>query len=113
MNKITNKETFEKGFREYETSHYIYDFLIIDPKFDYDFADLSYEQRAFCSLELVFLMMMHNMKVDLMVLSNIFGMEITKYVFYDMRLIISDVLNCKIEKNSKGRFKIIKDRYGL
>ena len=113
VNKTVSKETYEKGFREYEISHYTYDFLMIDPKFDYDFAELSYEERAFCSLELVFLMMMHNMKVDVKVLTNIFGTEVTYYMYHDIRNNISEILNCKIEKNAKGRYKIIKDKYGL
>lgn len=113
LNKIVSKETYEKVFRTYEISHYTYDILMTDPKFDYDFADLTYEQRAFCSLELVFLMMMHNAKLDVKILSNIFGMEVTYYMYHDIRNDISKVLNCKIEKNHKGRYKLIKEKYGL
>ena len=113
LNKTVNIEKYESGFRQYEVPHYTYDFLITDPKFSYQFAKLSYEERAFCSLELVFLMMMHNMKVDTMILSNIFGFEIVKQTYYEIRKNISDILNCKIEMNDRGRYKIIKEKYEL
>lgn len=108
LNKEVIKEKYESGFREYERPHYIYDFLMTDPKFEYRFAHLSYEERAFCSLEIVFLMMMHNIKVEAFILSNIFGFEVTKQVFHDIRNDISKVLNCEIEKNHRGRYKIVK-----
>lgn len=113
INKSVKKEKYESGFREYEIPHYSYDFLMTDPKFSYKFADLTYEERSFCSLELVFLMMMHNMKVNLMVLSNIFGTSIDRQTFSNIRANIKEVLNFKIEKNHKGRYKLIKEKYEL
>ena len=52
-------------------------------------------------------MMMHNMKVEAYILSNVFDFEVTKHVFYDIRNDISEVLNCEIEKNHGGIYKII------
>lgn len=113
LNKTNNKEKFESGFREYETSHYTYDFLMTNPKFDFKYAHLSHEQRAFCSLEIIFLLMMHNKKVDSKVLSNIFGFEVLYRTWTEIRKNLSDVLHCKIEKNDKGRYKLIKEKYEL
>lgn len=113
LNKTVKIEKYESGFRQYEVPHYTYDFLITDSKFNYKFAHLAYEERAFCSLEIVFLMMMHNMKVDAMILGNIFGIEVTKQTYSDIRRNLSEILNCKIQKNDKGRYKIIKENYGL
>ena len=107
LNKEIIKEKYESGFREYGRPHYIYDFLMTDLTFEYRYAHLSYEERAFCSLEIVFLMMMHNMKVEAFILSNVFGFEVTKQVFYDIRNDILEVLNCEIEKNHRGIYKII------
>jgi len=113
LNKTVNIEKYESRFREYETPHYSYDFLMTDPKFEFRYAHLSYEERAFCSLELVFLMMMHNKNVNIKILSNIFGFEVTFKTWNNIRNDISKILNCKIEKNKNGRYKIIKEKYEL
>lgn len=113
LSKTVYKEKYESGFRQYEKPHYTYDFLMTDPKFEFKYAHLSYEERVFCSLEIVFLMMMHNKKVDIDILSNVFGIEVDRKRFQRIREDISSVLNCKIEKNHKGRYKLIKEKYEL
>ena len=105
VNVINNEKLIEDNrYTTYVEKTYDYDFLFYDKKLSFSFTHLSYEDRAFCSLEIVFLLLLHNIKVDAKVLENIFGQTVTRHVFMDIRNNIEEVLNCKLVKNKNGNY---------
>ncbi|MBQ9124914.1 MAG: hypothetical protein IJY14_04395 [Acholeplasmatales bacterium] len=59
---------------------------------------------AFCSLEIIFLLLMNKIKLDLNAISKIFGTSVSRETYREMRLIISESLNCKIVKGKKNGY---------
>ena len=105
VNKIETKHKVDDNrYTTYFYRTYDYDFYFYDKTFNFSFDHLSYEERALCSLEIVFLLFMHNIKVDTDVLSRIFGQEVSRYTFMCMRKIIEKVSNYKLVKNKNGNY---------
>lgn len=98
------KKSHEIKFRSYEKTRYKYYFLIPNKKLNFSFSHLSYEERVFCSLEIIFLLLMNKIKLDLNAISKIFGTSVSRETYREMRLIISESLNCKIIKGKKNGY---------
>lgn len=109
INHVVNKsytehEVKDNRYTTYTYKTYDYDFYFCDKSFNFSFDHLSYEERALCSLEIVFLLFMHNIKVNTEVLTRIFGQEVSTYQFMSMRKIIEKVSNHKLVKNKNGNY---------
>ena len=105
VNKIATEHKVEDNrYTTYTYKTYDYDFYFYDKSFQFSFDHLTYEERALCSLEIVFLLFMHHIKVDAEVLTRIFGQEVSRYTFMSMRKAIEKISNHKLVKNKNGNY---------